>query len=508
MIASPTSRVFYLSSDNSARPSKHSIETAWDSGNPFFIEVDSHVIAVDYDDVDRCGFQQYQFRSYVNRHLKRDPVTLNSGRGIHQFLRLSDSEIHLMDDLKAVARDLGGDVRSTIRPPMSPHRSGLPVSFYMNYETVETAIERLGGLDSLPLTQKLTNVSPTIMDRILGAYVYLDRSMEMVEVMSELIREGVTDTTILQIFSNEQYPINSKTFKKPYEKQISYVASQLKQAHRHARLRGQHLLSFNTSIYSNIEPYVRSTMKFSGIAGSSQRDILLAMIHLARTASSEEFPASVRDISLIAEIGIPAVRKNLELLIKAGNIKVTRKSTYTKATEYRITISTPTPHSSGGVTKSGISRCKRYSSQVVTDLFRYTRRKGVRTLGKTAGMVFDWMRSGETIQGLAGRMGRPVANLRRYVHILESVGMISVGVDRKIKVLGLTDGEAMEIKRNLGCLGLRELYERRVRGDRRAWGAFLATRLSVRLKPGERARLLAVMERHEAQKINYMRMAA
>lgn len=507
MIASPTSRVFYLSADNRAYPSKSTIETAWRSGRAFFVEVDDHVVAVDYDEVDQCRSQQYLFRSSCNALLHRDPVTINSGRGIHQFIRLSDNELHHKYELEATARNIGGDVRHSIRPPMSPHRQNLPVSFFHKYETVTTAIARLGGIDSLPIQQRLTNVPPALLQRINGAFVYLDRSQEIADVMSELIREGISDDCIVQIFSQPDLRINQKIQEKSSEQAEKYIQTQLKQAHRHARIRGQHLTKLDSSIYNGLDYYVRTQLPWDGRSGAIQRDVLLAMMHFARVCGNEVFHASTRDLQLVAEVATnDSVRRAIKSLVALGFVSLVDKGNFRNAASYKITLPQK-GHSMGGVSKSVLSRSTRVSAQSIPDLFRYSRRHGVTTLGKTAGLVFDWISSGfdlETIQELGERVGRPVANLRRYVAMLESVGLISVGIDRRIRVLGFSAKQEMEVKRNLGCLGLREIYESRVRDQRRAWRGFLLSRFPARLSRQDRERMKSADMRSRDQYLNYM----
>lgn len=507
MIASPTSRVFYLAADNRAYPSKSTIETAWRSGRAFFIEVDQNVIAVDYDNVANCRSQQFLFRTICNTVLHRDPVTINSGRGIHQFIRLTDDELHLKSHIEEEARCVGGDVRKTIRPPLSPHRLGLPVSFFHSYETIETATTRLGGIDSLPIQQKLSSVPPALVQRLNGAFVYLDRSHEIADVMSELIREGISDDTIIQIFSQDNLKINQKIQEKTADQATKYIHAQLKQSHRHARIRGQHLVKIDQSIYPGLDDHVRNQLQFHGRSGVIQRDVLLAMIHFARTCASETFHASTRDLQLVAEVATnDSVRRAIKSLVSLGFIEVVSPGGFRSAAQYKITL-TLKGHSTGGVTKSALSRSTRFSSQAVPDLFRYSRRHGVRTLGKTAGLVFDWLAAGpksQTIQQLGERMDRPVANLRRYVAMLESVGLISVGADRQIRVLGFSDEEAIEVKRNLGCLGLREIYEFKIRSQRQAWRAFLLARFSARLARSDRVKMASADIRSKHQYENYL----
>lgn len=513
MITKPNSKVFYLAADNSAQCVDVTIETAWLSNRPFFIEVDDSVIAVDYDDEYNCNSQQYKFRSYVNNLLKRDPVTCNSGRGVHQFLRLSPSEMHLKEDLIHMARWNGGDVRKTIRPPLSPHRRGLPVSFYMNYETPLSAIERLGGVDSLPMVNMLEHIPPALMDRISGAFVHIDRSREIIEVMSELYREGVSEAVIYKLFRHSNMPICDKLLEKADKDREKYVETQLKQAKRHARLCGQHTITVDNSIYAEIEDYVRSEMQFPDRSGPYKRDILLAMIFFARKCGNRIFHASVRDLCLVSEIATAgAVLRNIDQMVKDGLVERVHPGRYRQAAKYRILIQATTrTHSSGGVSKNVISRSTRISSQVIPDLFRSTRRRGVRTMGKTAGLVLDWIRAAagpETPRELGQRMGRPVANLRRYIQMLDTVGLIDVGIDGRIRSRDVATETMREIKRNLGCLDLREVYERRVRRQRQEWRVVVLTALSGKLGSGDRTKLRAAVDRHRTQYLNYMKAAA
>lgn len=508
MIQKRGSRVTFLSADNRGLPSNVTLETAWHSSKPFFIEVDDSVVAVDYDDELRCRAQQFAFRQYVNDTLHRDPVTVYSGRGIHQFVRLSPEEMHHKPALIQVAKRNGGDVRRFIRPPLSPHRLDyLEARFYMQYENARSATDRLGGLDSLPLEQKLDFIPPALYERICGQFVHQDRSNEIVDVMSEMIREGVSDATIYEVFNSDLYPICEKLSERPQESRQKYIKTQVEAARRFARIRGQYINNYDPSIYSGLDDYIRTSMNWTGVSGCIQRDLLLSMIHVARILGTETFYCSLRDLGLLAEVATTgSVRKNLDKLMEAGHLQRLSTGSRRQAATYRITLKSPVcteiTHSSGGVNKNVLSRSTRFSAQSFSDLFRYTRRRGTRTLGKTAGLIWDWIRTGpdsETPRELAERMNRPVANLRRYIHILESVGLISVGADRRIRILGFSAEELREVKRNLGCLGLREVYERRVRQERRQWGAFLIGTGRAMMPKNQRLKIEGWVERWRNQ---------
>lgn len=107
-----------------------SIDELVEQGVPFAVEVRDGVFAVDCD-LDHNGFQRELHFAALLRGFEsaRVPfVVAASGRPGHRHLlaRLNTGPDY--DGLVDWTRAGGLDVRKTIRPPLSPHRSGLPVA--------------------------------------------------------------------------------------------------------------------------------------------------------------------------------------------------------------------------------------------------------------------------------------------------------------------------------------------------------------------------------------------
>lgn len=103
-----------------------SLEAAAENGMAFAVDVANDIVAID---ADHPGREPDVI--HLAELVERDgcsPVLVNSGRPghLHLFARVGDPKPR--DRYKRRARALRLDVRQTIRPPLAPHRLGLPVS--------------------------------------------------------------------------------------------------------------------------------------------------------------------------------------------------------------------------------------------------------------------------------------------------------------------------------------------------------------------------------------------
>jgi hypothetical protein len=96
------------------------------NGLTFAIEVANNLLAIDFDGPARRPHLDSLFEELRSDGLR--PILVNSGRPghVHLFCRIGDPS--LWDRYRLQAKARGFETRKSIRPPLSPHRLGLPVS--------------------------------------------------------------------------------------------------------------------------------------------------------------------------------------------------------------------------------------------------------------------------------------------------------------------------------------------------------------------------------------------
>jgi hypothetical protein len=149
-IAKPGTRAQLLDAENH-KTGETSIETAAESDMAFFIVVRAGVLAVDFDcaGADTAARQLYASLRVHGHH----PVLTASGQsGRRHLLCWLDADDFAL--WAATAKQLGGDVRTTIRPPLARHRNGTDRSELMLIDGPVEAARRLSGrLPNRPLRE-------------------------------------------------------------------------------------------------------------------------------------------------------------------------------------------------------------------------------------------------------------------------------------------------------------------------------------------------------------------
>jgi len=109
----------------------------------FFVEVQDDVLACDYDGEHGERAVEGLLTAMESVPAVGPPVVQRSGQPgrFHVLTRIDNAEDY--DMLATVAKSLGFDIRRTIRPPLIPHRLGLPVSLIEPADDVDEAIRRL-----------------------------------------------------------------------------------------------------------------------------------------------------------------------------------------------------------------------------------------------------------------------------------------------------------------------------------------------------------------------------
>jgi hypothetical protein len=117
----------------------------------FTVEVSADILAVDSDDL-RLELHIWELAATL-RSDGCEPVIVASGQPgrRHLLVRIKDEDLH--DKYVVRAKSAGFDVRSSIRPPLSPHRLKLPVELLAPQEP-QAALAALGA-GAKPLTPRM-----------------------------------------------------------------------------------------------------------------------------------------------------------------------------------------------------------------------------------------------------------------------------------------------------------------------------------------------------------------
>jgi hypothetical protein len=141
--------------ENNTREVEASLSLKLVESQSFFIRLQPDVLACDYDASNGDRAVERLLVALEGLPSARPPVVLASGRAGHRhvFTRVGTAEDY--DKAKQAAKEIGFDVRRTIRPPLVRHRQGLPVSL-LEPPTVQEAILRLTATDEyLPYSRRV-----------------------------------------------------------------------------------------------------------------------------------------------------------------------------------------------------------------------------------------------------------------------------------------------------------------------------------------------------------------
>jgi hypothetical protein len=125
-----------------------SLPHAVSSGRCFTVKVAKDILALDADSVEKGRFVEEKARILLEAQ-GFPCVVVASGRDGHRHLFALIPEASQKETWASLFRKDGLDVRDTIRPPLAPHRSGLPVRlvYPVTPELALEALKRRGSVD-------------------------------------------------------------------------------------------------------------------------------------------------------------------------------------------------------------------------------------------------------------------------------------------------------------------------------------------------------------------------
>jgi hypothetical protein len=124
-VVKPSGNALLLREDNAA-DRWVSLEEAVASGRAFTVEVRDDILAIDLDQPDHI--ERVLIIAQELRDAGLSPILVRSGRPGHLHLWCCIRDPGRLRLVRDRANALGLQIRSSMRPPLAPHRQGLPVS--------------------------------------------------------------------------------------------------------------------------------------------------------------------------------------------------------------------------------------------------------------------------------------------------------------------------------------------------------------------------------------------
>ena len=369
-----------LDGDNHPCSGYRSLEQALASGQTFMGTVADDILAIDADTTPAVAALAHLADRLKSAGL--DPILVASGRPDHQhlFARIRDADT--LASYQDLARTMRLSLGHTIRPPLSPHRSGLPVSLVEPSDPAE-ALASLSPKRPLP---------PRIQALLRDGVDHPHRSQEIQKVaLAAYCRSWTCDEFIAAILGS---PLAAEAVSKnrdPHRylrhcwgKAREYAASPTVNRDRD---RDPGLASILAAMDATI---------WRKQAGVTDRHVLLAHVMIARQARSLQFQASVGQTAERAGISLPTVRASRKRLRWRGWLTPVRISrTPTEAGTWRLHRPSSlrqqlTPFAQSKVRLPPLGGCVEIGQRELTrpphDLWRWNTRKG--GLGKSSARVY------------------------------------------------------------------------------------------------------------------------
>jgi hypothetical protein len=137
-VAARGSWATYIGADNKGTGRRVPIAKANASGRPYAVELALYILGVDHDDPNRLE----EFEGLVRKlraFLGLQPVVTRSGSEGHRHLYVKALDGRLRNAARDLVQRLGFGIAVSLRPPLSPHRDGLPVQLVMPGSISEAA---------------------------------------------------------------------------------------------------------------------------------------------------------------------------------------------------------------------------------------------------------------------------------------------------------------------------------------------------------------------------------
>ncbi|MFG2003488.1 hypothetical protein ACGFNU_30445 [Spirillospora sp. NPDC048911] len=303
-----------------------SIEEAVKSGKAFAVEPKPGLVALDLDSAELAA-KGLKVKAWAEEYLQAQTVLVASGRDRHRHLwvRLPSGMT------KEEFRNLLGqnyefpyeNLRHTqaTRPPLSPHRSGLPV-YLVDPASVEEALERLGpadGAGKAQLPKGLTGKWARLLKDGDTEGKYEGRHQVEAAIAQAAVRAGLSKEWFISEVTDRRNKGGAKSqeIEERHGRQVAFKSAG-KTYDNAARWVTQNDVTptFDLETFKEKIRAFRKAAEQAAFTRSTDRDVLLALIRHGEKHSSYSPMASVRDLEVESGRAIDTVRRALQRLVE------------------------------------------------------------------------------------------------------------------------------------------------------------------------------------------------
>lgn len=406
-IAAPNSPAMLLTPDN--RLGGYSrIEEAVRRGIPYFVNVRQDVLAID-DDHDRRAILDE-----ISVELVREgesSVLVASGRADshHLFSRVGDPR--LKAGLTRRARTAGLDVRTTIRPPLTPHRLG--PAFAPRLIEPGSAVDALARLERTSNDQR-RRLSPRMAALLRYGDVanrYPSRSEADAAFCLGARNAGWAFDDVRRAFADRSNELGAK-YRERLRRSPQAADAYLELTYGKAHAKWQRTSRFDEQL-ARIEAAVAAA-EWPGGTGTSDLAAMLVLLSISARARTLTVSASVRRVAEAAGIGTDTASNALRRLQPRWVRRLTWGSG-NLASEYRLADQEVCP----GV-RLDRARPEQFATVLAHDAFR-----GGGGLGKGCAHVFVLAARPRTARELSTLIGVDDTTIRRRLARLHEFGLVT-----------------------------------------------------------------------------------
>jgi hypothetical protein len=345
------------------------IAVAVRSGSCFAVKLADNMVGIDADTSRAVHWVRNSLIDQLAR-LKIPSVVLNSGRPghLHLFALVPDS--NLKQEIEVAARFAGCDVRTgqRIRPPLSPHRLGFPVSLV----TPLNPAEALSALSSISKRKSLAVRYRRPSERIFALlkngdcdHRYHSRSEVIQAIALAAVNQGYSEEWVFTVLhdpanrAGEKIQLMRESDARRYVGRAYGKAQACAVAHPSFRVQGE-AVGIITEKIDLAAPEMLLSLG-SGQAGATDYSVLTAYLFIARRLGPLEFGASDREIVELSGLSRPTITESRKRLILSGFLKRVRRpmigSTSASRWQLRLPVgdvaSVTNPALMGGVRPTG-----------------------------------------------------------------------------------------------------------------------------------------------------------
>ena len=339
-VRAPATSILLIDENNARERFVGTLHCALQTGRAFAVRAAEDMLALDADDPDSNAVEQ------VISELAKfgyEAVVIGSGRPGHRHLLCPIRDPQLLERMKMRSGRLGLGVRhggALIRPPLSPHRSGLPPHL-LSHDSAELAIAALDRNRkpralSPSVQLYLTNGTPKdtrseMIQSIVNGYLRRRRTLEELESDLAVSRAG---ERVREEIERRGEDNAREWLRRSWTKGIEYVASEVRNAKRATRIEERAEL-------------IAAHRRWSGKNGSTDFAAYVAFYKKAEQLGKRSIDFSIRDWQLALGTSSRAtIDATIERLIEAGLIRrINKVRPEGHAARYRLVLTDSGTHS-------------------------------------------------------------------------------------------------------------------------------------------------------------------